>query len=618
MADIYARLQKQIDDYVAMGEVQKAISLLQWSLETNKEDLQGWSKLAELARKKGDVEAELLALFTLAELQSAKPEQWLKLAEAADAAGMEQRARDARKRVEGHPAEPRVETPARTDARAKLPEPRVETPAQTDAQAKLQQRIDEYLAQGNLAKAIELQKWYLEIDKRNRRAWSTLADLARMEGNVALERLAQSMLAELEEQEPDEWPKLAEALPAADTVTPATARIRAPTSREIINGQALHPMIEVAEAVVEAGAVDLTHCYQCGTCSGSCPWTPLGRFNVRSFIGRTGLGFDYDENQDPWACLSCGLCADRCPNEIDIPGIARAVRSIIVKTGKAPDGVRLAISSVEISGNPWSGGREQRGKWAEALDLCPDPGHNYTLFSCCTTAYDPDSLGDGQATVRLLQSAGGDLCYEPGAETCCGDTVLACGYDQLFQRLSEHNRASLANARAVVVTSPHCLNAFRNHYDWRGRGPRVFHSVELLQEMVRDGRLNPELPVEGRVAYHDPCYLGRRNGVYQAPRDLLTSIPGLELVELSKHHEDSLCCGGGGGGIWQDVPKGERLADIRVLEAVERGSQILATACPLCLMVLRSSVTSLGLEERLSVASVSEILWRSVQGDRHE
>jgi Fe-S oxidoreductase len=230
--------------------------------------------------------------------------------------------------------------------------------------------------------------------------------------------------------------------------------------------------------------------------------------------------------------------------------------------------------------------------------------------------YDPRARRAARAAVRLLGRAGFAVALLGQAEVCCGDLALRAGRPDLAASLAERNLAALGatGATLVATSSPHCRQAFETWYPGAGR-PTARHVVELLADALDGGRLQLGGSFRRRVAYHDPCYLGRHAGVYEAPRALLRAVPGLELVELPRSRESSLCCGGGGGGAWRETAREERHAVLRVDEALGAGVEVLATACPLCLLMLEDAVKVTGLEERLKVVDLCEILWAAAESE---
>ncbi|RMG74055.1 MAG: (Fe-S)-binding protein, partial [Bacteroidetes bacterium] len=199
-------------------------------------------------------------------------------------------------------------------------------------------------------------------------------------------------------------------------------------------------------------------------------------------------------------------------------------------------------------------------------------------------------------------------------ESCCGESVRKVGDEELFQKLAQSN-IELFNGKGVkkiITTSPHCLWTFQNEYPELGGEWEVVHYTDLLLQLVAEGKLQLPQGAAKKVAYHDPCYLGRHSGIYDAPRSLLGQAVGGASIELERHREMSLCCAGGGGGIWAEVPKGERFGELRITDAVEKGAEVLATACPYCLNMLIDACKSLDKQDDLEIRELSEILAESL------
>jgi Fe-S oxidoreductase len=240
---------------------------------------------------------------------------------------------------------------------------------------------------------------------------------------------------------------------------------------------------------------------------------------------------------------------------------------------------------------------------------------DYCFVACCTLAYDARNAKAGRALARLLQEGGVSFGLLGDEEGCCGDQARKVGAEDVFEKLARAN-IDLFEERGVeraLVTSPHCLNAFRKDYAHLGGGPVSEHYVEVLDRLITENRLKPSKEVSRTVTYHDPCYLGRHNGIYDAPRRVLQSIPGLKLVEMPRSREESLCCGGGGGGIWAEYEVEERFAVLRVREALDTGADVIATACPYCVLMLEDAVKVLGVEKKIEILDVAELLAQSVE-----
>ena len=212
--------------------------------------------------------------------------------------------------------------------------------------------------------------------------------------------------------------------------------------------------------------------------------------------------------------------------------------------------------------------------------------------------------------AALLLKGGVDMGIIGTEESCCGDQPHKCGDFKAYELLSGSNAALFAKrgVRKIIASSPHCMNSFSKLYD-PSFGSE--HYAQTFDRLIADGRLKPAREVSRKVAYHDPCYLGRHNGIYEEPRRVLQSIPGLEYIELPRSRENSLCCGGGGGGIWSEVPADERFSVSRVEEALDSGAEVIATACPFCTIMLEDGIKAKGLDDRIAVMDIAELLFES-------
>jgi Fe-S oxidoreductase len=215
-----------------------------------------------------------------------------------------------------------------------------------------------------------------------------------------------------------------------------------------------------------------------------------------------------------------------------------------------------------------------------------------------------------KATARILKRAGAKFGILGAKENCCGESVRKAGNYAVFENLATSNIAAIqeTGVREIVVTSPHCYGTFKNEYPSLGGEFNVIHSTQYLARLIDEDKLAFTKPYAKKVVYHDPCYLGRHNGIYDAPRNVLGSIPGLELMDELNARENSLCCGGGGARIWMETKKGERFSDTLVEQALAMGAEVLATACPYCILNFKDSVLTMGKEDALQVRDISQIV----------
>jgi Fe-S oxidoreductase len=379
--------------------------------------------------------------------------------------------------------------------------------------------------------------------------------------------------------------------------------------------------VAVEDVMAEVGESFMS-CLQCGTCTSVCPWNQVSSYSPRQIMRQLALGSGTEQSVDQavWSCATCDACGANCPRGIDVIEVTKAVRRLNVSHGKIPEHFKAPLDSLKENGNPWDGDREKRMEWAKDLTLPKyTSAHEYCLFTCCTTAYDssPSQRNTiaGRALPRLLEYAGISFGTLGTQESCCGDPAHQIGASELFSGLVDKNTALFfrSGVKKILTTSPHCLNAFRKNYDQLKEVVGSEHYTELFDRLIKEGRLKPMHVVDLLVTYHDPCYLGRHNGIYEAPRRVLQSIPGLTLVEMPNNKESSICCGGGGGGAWCDDPVEQRFGVLRVEEALRTGAEVIATACPYCIRMLNEAVTELHVEDQIVVQDLAELLLQSVE-----
>jgi Fe-S oxidoreductase len=375
--------------------------------------------------------------------------------------------------------------------------------------------------------------------------------------------------------------------------------------------QAVTPYLEMSQAIMETGGEALKKCYQCGTCTGTCPWTPITHFNIRKLVRYGQLGLEGIE-EFMWGCSTCKFCVDRCPRGVEIIDVVTAIRNVYSGGGMLPQSLRSFVGSMSARGNPWSGDQAKRNDWAKEKYPLYSSDKEYLFWTCCTVCYDPRNVRLARATAEILNSAGISWGLPEVEVNCCGESLKKVGDLDLFERLKNNNLQyfNKKGITKIITVSPHCLSSFKKDY---GENYEVLHFSELIAKLVKEGKLTPKKDFGGaKVTYHDPCYLGRHSGVYDAPREVLASIPGLDFVEMGRSREQSMCCGGGGGGLWMEKLKGERLSDLRIEEALATGASILATACPYCITMFEDSIRTLNADDKIKVKDVSELFLESM------
>jgi Fe-S oxidoreductase len=389
----------------------------------------------------------------------------------------------------------------------------------------------------------------------------------------------------------------------------------------------LTPDSEIRDLILEYGGEEALKCYQCGMCMSLCPWYQIEDVNFLVYrlpqAVKLGAILNTEDKEEVAAevaemyrCVGCEACLAQCPRGVDIPGVLRAVRRILVENQSIPGPLKTTISHFHSTGNPLGGAEEKRLDWAGESGVPTfEPAMDFAWFTCCTSDYDPRCQNINRATLKILNRAGVSFGVLGTGQSCCGEAIRKAGAEQEFKQLAEANTKLIngKGVRSLLFTSPHCYNGFRRDYPELVQGREIVHSTQLLARLITEGRLKPTKALNKKVVYHDPCTLGRQSGVYDEPRAVLRSIPGLELVEIENFNRDqSMCCGGGGGGLWLDWPKGERLSDLRVKQAAETGAEILAVACPYCMAMFEDSVKT-SYEIDMEVKDVAELLADSLE-----
>jgi Fe-S oxidoreductase len=387
-----------------------------------------------------------------------------------------------------------------------------------------------------------------------------------------------------------------------------------------VNVETVAPSAEILAAVREAGGKASRFCYQCGKCDVVCPWNRVRSFSIRKIIREASLGLSEIELDEIWRCTTCGTCPSECPRGVEQIEVGVAVRRLAASFGVF-SGAAHTLSAVGASlaseGNPLSQERTQRDGWANGLGVKAfSEGTELLYFVGCYGSYDPRMQKVAVATAKILEHAGVDFGILGNDESCCGESIRKTGNEELFRSLAKRNIKAFVDrgVKRILVSSPHCYHAFKNDYADFMVHFEVVHISELLAELVEQGRLQLTGPYGRKVTYHDPCYLGRHNGIYDEPRSVLRAVPGLELAEMPDRRQGSLCCGGGGGRIWMDTPKGERFADLRMAQARETGAEVLVTSCPYCITNFEESRLGIEGDGRMEVRDLTEIVAASLDG----
>ncbi|WP_373230033.1 heterodisulfide reductase-related iron-sulfur binding cluster [Cohnella sp.] len=328
--------------------------------------------------------------------------------------------------------------------------------------------------------------------------------------------------------------------------------------------------------------------------------------------------------EEIWACTTCRNCEDQCPvaNE-HVDKIIDLRRHLVLMEGSIPQEGQRAMQNIERQGNPWGISRNDRSKWAEEIGGIPvptvkdNPEFDILFFVGSMGSYDNRSRKISRALVRLMNEAGISFAILGNEEKNSGDTPRRMGNELLFQQLCQDNIATFKKygVKRIVTACPHTFNTLKNEYPAFGLdGVEVLHHTQLLEELIRKKKLIPKYTVNERITYHDSCYLGRYNNVYDQPRNILRVIPGVELVEMERSRENGMCCGAGGGMMWMEESSGKRVNVARVEQALLTKPTMISSACPFCLTMLEDGTKQKEVEEQVKARDIAEILEQAVFG----
>jgi succinate dehydrogenase/fumarate reductase iron-sulfur protein len=370
---------------------------------------------------------------------------------------------------------------------------------------------------------------------------------------------------------------------------------------------------------------DLTLCIKCSICYSACPAAIDERF-----LGPASLTANYRFIADPrdqgcpgrlkpmadniWLCTQCNSCTLFCPKLV---GCANAIvdeHSLLVEAGSIPKTVIDVLERVYKYHNPMGTHQSKRMDWAKDLNVKTYPETSKAdvlFFVCCSDVYDLRNQEVARNMVQVFNQLGVNFATLGSEEWCCGDHMLRLGEKGLFDELAMHNidMFKKLGAERIVTLSPHCYNTFKNDKPYSDEKLNVQHYTQFLADALKQGKIKPTKPVKTKVAYHDPCFLGKRNDIYDAPRQVLKAIPGLELVEMKRNKQSSFCCGGGAGRVWTEEAQPEKRPCVnRIKEALDLGVDTVAVACPFCVTTLEDAVKVLDIENKIAVKDVLELL----------
>ncbi|HET6965561.1 MAG TPA: (Fe-S)-binding protein, partial [Acidimicrobiales bacterium] len=385
---------------------------------------------------------------------------------------------------------------------------------------------------------------------------------------------------------------------------------------ELLAGQPLLPIPNKVPATVAAGS------------DGDGAQSGTGSVAAEGGVATKPLVPDIIHPDVLWSCTTCGACVEQCPVDIEhVDTILDMRRYQVLIEAQFPSEANLMLRNVENKGDPWGLGSSQRTAWLDGLDFeipvvsdtIPEDVE-YLFWVGCAGALDERARRTTQAIARLLKQAGVSFAVLGPKESCTGDPARRLGNEDLFQMQAQQNIETLqsANVKKIVASCPHCFNSIAREYPALGGNFEVYHHTQLLEKLLSAGSLRPQTRIDQKITYHDPCYLGRHNEVYDEPRGVLNHVPGVQLEEMHRCRNKGFCCGAGGSRMWLEENIGTRINVNRTDEALGTGADVISTACPYCLIMLDDATKSRQAEgtapESVRVLDVAQVLEQSLVG----
>lgn len=388
--------------------------------------------------------------------------------------------------------------------------------------------------------------------------------------------------------------------------------------------------------------LDMYSCTECGRCTSHCPATMSGKalaprqllLDLRDYlyanqqamvdkppekkdgvVGENIVGDRLIHDEVLWACTTCRACEEACPVMIEfVDKIVDMRRHLVQDEARFPAELIRTFKGMETQSNPWGIGSHKRADWTQGLDvplISDHPDAEYLYFVGCAGAFDDRNKKSTIAFAKILKKAGVSFAILGTQEPCNGETARRLGNEYLFQNMAQRAIEVLKShgVRKIIVNCPHCFNTFKNEYSQFGGRYDVIPAAELISQLIREGKL--KLKEEGsptRVTYHDACYYGRFNNLYDLPREILARVPGTTIQEMERHKHTGMCCGAGGGWMWMEEPQDQRVSHLRIEQALETNPDVLAVSCPFCMIMLTDGLKAKDAEEKVQMMDVVEIV----------
>ncbi|MDZ4166053.1 MAG: (Fe-S)-binding protein [Smithellaceae bacterium] len=390
---------------------------------------------------------------------------------------------------------------------------------------------------------------------------------------------------------------------------------------------------------------DADSCTRCGRCQDGCPAYLSGKplspkkliQDLKTFwlarsletiaarergeeppAAETALVGEVIDLHELWACTNCMYCMEHCPVFIEhVPKIIDMRRfKVLTEADFAPE-LQLTCRNLENNSNPWGVGAHLRAEWAADLEiktLAEEPEVEYLFYVGCAGAFDDRGKKVSVALAKIMKAAGISFGILGNEEGCCGDSALRAGNEYLFQSLAQTSIETMNGygVKKIITACPHGYNTMKKEYPGFGGRYEVYHHTEILARLLREGRITLRKNIPGLFTYHDSCFLGRYNGIYEEPRQLLNGIPGVKTVEMARNRTRSFCCGAGGGRMWMEEDQGERINDLRTDEAIAVSATGIVVACPFCLTMMADGIKDRGKEEMMAACDIAELIWQAM------
>ncbi|MCH2522462.1 MAG: 4Fe-4S dicluster domain-containing protein [Dehalococcoidia bacterium] len=386
-------------------------------------------------------------------------------------------------------------------------------------------------------------------------------------------------------------------------------------------------------------------CAVCGRCTDNCPANISGKLlspmhiaeGIKEHVMETGASIisaqkSQETYQEPslftensmlkesavWDCVTCGACMEECPVMVEhVDSIVDMRRYLVMEQASMPEGAEGVLLNMEQRGHPWSGNQTSKTEWMEGLDIPTFADENEAevlLWVGCTSALNEANQKAPRAMASILRVADIKFAVLGNEEGCTGDPARRIGNEYLYQMMAEQNIQTLNqySFKKIVTLCPHCFNNIKNEYPQLGGNYKVYHYTEFVDELIQNGKLKPVKSVDISMTYHDSCYLGRHNKVYDAPRNISKAIPGLELHEMERNCERGFCCGAGGGHMWMEDSGGQRINHMRIDQFLDTEGETLGVSCPFCYQMFAEGIQSKGVQENKQTKDLVEIIAESV------